>query len=96
MNNITIVDDISYLFKYDYCTKDRKIEYVYQPLPYFNKEKDQLVVFIKSKFGPKNWELPVFSHYFEEESQMKYCYLARNLLEGNMFGFFKATQKFYV
>lgn len=60
MNNLTAVDDVSYLFKYDYCTQNRKVEYIYQPQPYHNKELDQLVVFAKSRFGPKNWELPSF------------------------------------
>lgn len=35
-------------------------------------------------------------HRFEEESLIKYCWVARNLLEGNMFDYFKAAAKYYI
>ncbi|EAS00609.2 DEAD/DEAH-box helicase (macronuclear) [Tetrahymena thermophila SB210] len=95
MNNITIVEDVSLLYKYDYRTTNRKLQYVYEPKPFYSKKKNQLVILGKSTFGKRKWDLPTFETTFQEESIEKYCWFARCLLEGQVLDFFKACKSLY-
>jgi hypothetical protein len=60
MNNITIVEDVGLLYKYDYHTSNRKTQYVFEPKPTYSRKKGQLIVLAKSTFGKRRWELPTF------------------------------------
>lgn len=95
MNNITIVENVGLLYKYDYRKTGRKTQYIYEPKPSFSKKKDSLIILAKSTFGKRRWDLPTFETTFQEESIEKYCWFARSLFEGQVFDFFKACKGAY-
>lgn len=60
MKNITIIQDISLLFKYDPNKDLTKVKYLNSPIPFYSEKKDEIVVWASSEFGKKKWDLNLF------------------------------------
>jgi len=59
MRNVTKVDNLYWLIKYDEYG-NHKITYLKEKDPIYSKKKAQMIVFASSNYGPKNWTLPAF------------------------------------
>lgn len=60
MKNITIVENLSLLFKYDTIRRNKTAKILKNPEPFYSEQKDRLIVWASSEFGKKKWELSLF------------------------------------
>lgn len=60
MRNVTKVNNLHWLLKYDESDAPKNIKYLTDPKPFYSAKKQEVIVFAESSFGKKGWNLPCF------------------------------------